>query len=151
MAQGPTWLNVVIFPTGDPGAAQPAPVPATILILSSASPPPRPTPPPGGGGGQPPLGIWGPSDPRPTNPIAGFDPIHGTFPEGPGGGGGGGTPPGLKPPSGDQVGLAAVKVSPEPAPGAPPADMPDATYSLVSYGPGQTAHAWIGPYIDPRQ
>lgn len=27
-----------------------------------------------------PDGIWGPTDPRPTNPIAGFDPIHGTFP-----------------------------------------------------------------------
>jgi hypothetical protein len=25
--------------------------------------------------------IWGPSDPRPTNPIAGFDPIHGTWPD----------------------------------------------------------------------
>jgi hypothetical protein len=33
-----------------------------------------------------PLGTWGPGDPRPTNPIAGFDPIHGTFPDRPGGG-----------------------------------------------------------------
>lgn len=32
---------------------------------------------------QPPLGIWGPGDPRPTNPIAGFDPIHGTWPDRP--------------------------------------------------------------------
>src|SRR5262252_6370929 len=33
---------------------------------------PRPTPPiamPPGGGAQPPLVIWGPDDPRPTNPI----------------------------------------------------------------------------------
>ena len=29
---------------------------------------------------KPPLGIWGPTDPRPTFPIAGWDPIHGTFP-----------------------------------------------------------------------
>ena len=42
--------------------------------------PPRPTPgptPPV----QPPLDIWGPSDPRPTLPIAGWDPIHGNWPE----------------------------------------------------------------------
>ena len=26
----------------------------------------------GGGGPQPPLGIWGPTDPRPTHPIAGY-------------------------------------------------------------------------------
>jgi hypothetical protein len=37
-----------------------------------------PTPP--GGGGQPP-GIWGPNDPRPTNPISGWDPTTGNFPE----------------------------------------------------------------------
>jgi hypothetical protein len=35
--------------------------------------------PPGQEGGRPP-GMWGPGDPRPTNPIAGFDPIHGTWP-----------------------------------------------------------------------
>jgi hypothetical protein len=28
----------------------------------------------------PPLGFWGPNDPRPTNPIAGWDPAHGTWP-----------------------------------------------------------------------
>lgn len=38
-------------------------------------------PPGGGGGGQPPLGIWGPNDPRPTNPIAGMGP-GGNFPGG---------------------------------------------------------------------
>lgn len=31
----------------------------------------------------PPLSIWGPGDPRPTHPIAGFDPIHGTWPKPP--------------------------------------------------------------------
>jgi|SRR5580765_6023724 len=46
----------------------------------------------GGGGGQPqpPLGMWGPNDPRPTLPIAGWNPGTGNFP---GGGGGGGQPP----------------------------------------------------------
>jgi len=73
MAQGKQWLNVVIFTEG--GVA----TPASILILSAASPPQRPQPP--GGGTEPPLGIWGPTDPRPTHPIAGFDPIHGTFPD----------------------------------------------------------------------
>lgn len=29
---------------------------------------------------QPPLGIWGPGDPRPTLPIAGWNPGTGTFP-----------------------------------------------------------------------
>ena len=29
---------------------------------------------------QPPLGIWGPNDPRPTHPIAGWNPGSGTFP-----------------------------------------------------------------------
>lgn len=38
------------------------------------------SPPPGGGGG---TGIWGPTDPRPTNPIAGMGP-GGNFPGGPG-------------------------------------------------------------------
>ncbi len=31
---------------------------------------------------KPPLGIWGPSDPRPTNPIFGFDRWTGLFPGG---------------------------------------------------------------------
>lgn len=37
-----------------------------------------------------PLGTWGPNDPRPTNPIAGWNPGTGNFP---GEGGGGGQPP----------------------------------------------------------
>jgi len=40
----------------------------------------------GGGGGQPPLGIWGPGDPRPTLPIAGWNPGSGNFPQPPTGG-----------------------------------------------------------------
>ncbi len=31
----------------------------------------------------PPLGIWGPTDPRPTLPIAGWDPGSGTWPKPP--------------------------------------------------------------------
>jgi hypothetical protein len=54
------------------------------------------TRPPWAGGPQPPIvvppnppdGIWGPGDPRPTLPIAGWNPGTGQFPEGPGGGGG---------------------------------------------------------------
>jgi hypothetical protein len=42
------------------------------------------------GSGQPPPGTWGPGDPRPTNPIAGFDPAHGTWPD---------KPPPTQPPS----------------------------------------------------
>ena len=55
---------------------------------------------------QPPLGIWGPTDPRPTHPIAGWNPGSGTWPQPPGPvdpgysppwaqvpGGGGGQPP----------------------------------------------------------
>jgi len=46
----------------------------------------------GGGGGQPPLGIWGPTDPRPTFPISGWNPGTGNFPEQPPTGGGGQPP-----------------------------------------------------------
>lgn len=54
---------------------------ADVIMMTPGTPPPRPHP-------QPPLGIWGPNDPRPNPPIA--------FPPGwiggvpPGGGGGGG-------------------------------------------------------------
>jgi hypothetical protein len=37
----------------------------------------------GGGGGDPPLIIWGPGDPRPTLPIAGWDPGSGAWPKPP--------------------------------------------------------------------
>ena len=36
-----------------------------------------------GGGEQPPLVIWGPGDPRPTLPIAGWNPGTGTWPDRP--------------------------------------------------------------------
>lgn len=56
------------------------------------------TRPPGMGGPQPPivvppeppLGIWGPGDPRPTLPISGWNPATGEWPKPPGGGGGDG-------------------------------------------------------------
>lgn len=49
-----------------------------ITFSGGVGVPPRPHPQPP----DPPLGIWGPGDPRPTLPIAGWDPIHGTFPPG---------------------------------------------------------------------
>lgn len=52
----------------------------------------------GGGPAQPPLGMWGPSDPRPTNPIAGWNPGTGTWPTPPTGSGGGPVDPGYSPP-----------------------------------------------------
>ncbi len=41
--------------------------------FSPGSPPPRPHP-------EPPLGIWGPTDPRPTHPIAGLPGFPGYLP-----------------------------------------------------------------------
>jgi hypothetical protein len=170
MAQGKQWLNVVIFDySGNP-------TPATILILSAASPPQRPTPgptPPGL-----PDGIWGPSDPRPTLPIAGWDPGTGNFPGGPGqpplviwgpgdprptlpiagwnpgtgqfpDGPGTPTPPPLVPTPPTETAPGVAIVRNAPSEGmTPPADMPSATYSDVYYGPGKVAKAWVGPYIE---
>jgi hypothetical protein len=150
MAQGQQWLSVVIFTDGGNVAT-----PANILVLSAASPPPRPTPvPPDPGTGQPPLIIWGPGDPRPTLPIAGWDPIHGTFPPGPvtpPGGGGGDLPPQvIRPPSGETPGVGVVRNAvqdPAAPPATPPADMPGAVLSDVYFGRGTLpARAWIGPY-----
>ena len=45
------------------------------------SPPWAQVPPGQGPGPQPPLGFWGPNDPRPTNPIAGWNPGTGTWPD----------------------------------------------------------------------
>ena len=49
---------------------------ALITPLGGGTEPPTPQPP----------GIWGPSDPRPTLPIAGWNPGTGNFPQPPGGG-----------------------------------------------------------------
>ena len=137
MAQGKQWLNVVIFTEG--GVA----TPASILILSAASPPQRPQPP--GGGTEPPLGIWGPGDPRPTLPIAGWDPGTGNFPGAPGGGGGGDLPPQVvRPPSGDQPGVGVVRNSVEGAGATPPAD---AVVMDIYFGKGtMPTKAWVAPY-----
>jgi hypothetical protein len=63
-----------------------------IVGITPGSPPPRPHP-------EPPLGIWGPTDPRPTHPIAGIPGFPGYTPPGGGGGGGGGpVDPGYSPP-----------------------------------------------------
>lgn len=88
---------------------------------------------PGWGSGGPPLGIWGPTDPRPTHPIAGWDPGSGTWPQppqppypshpiyNPGG------PPGSSPPGFWGGGMGpGVKPQPpwpeEPPPVEPPAE-----------------------------
>lgn len=75
---------------------------ADVIAFTPGSPPPRPHPePPLGiwgptdprptppialppGYGRPPLGIWGPTDPRPWNPIAGIPGIPGYEPPKPG-------------------------------------------------------------------
>jgi hypothetical protein len=146
MAQGPQNYTALVTTLDGQQSV------VNIKILSAASPPDRPQPgptPPT----EPPLGIWGPTDPRPTHPIAGFDPIHGTWPEGPGGpggGGGGGQPPQLKPPTGSTPGLAAVRNSAESG-GTPPADLPDATKMEVYFGQGTLpAQAWVGPYAQTQ-
>ena len=75
MAVGQMWMNTIIYP--DNGAS---PFPATIQVLSTAMPPPRPVGPGDSPNPQPPLGIWGPTDPRPWNPISGIPGIPGYEP-----------------------------------------------------------------------
>jgi hypothetical protein len=109
-----------------------------IKITPDDTVPPRPTP-PGGGDGD--LGIWGPTDPRPTHPIFGFDPIHGTWPD---------RPPGPTGPTGPGVpeGSKVVMLSPVPEGETPPAAPPaDAAVMKVNMGPGTTpTYAWVAPY-----
>jgi hypothetical protein len=85
----PPWARPPVDPGYSPPWARPRPP------VDPGYSPPWATLPPGvpGPGGPvdpgysppwarpgPPLGIWGPGDPRPTLPIAGWDPIHGTWP-----------------------------------------------------------------------
>lgn len=56
-AVAPPQVSPPIALPGDPGWGQ-------IPGFTPGTPPPRPQP-------QPPLGIWGPTDPRPSHPIAG--------------------------------------------------------------------------------
>lgn len=107
-----------------------------IAITPTGGVPPRPHP-------EPPLGIWGPTDPRPTLPIAGWDPIHGTF------------PPWVKPPEpGDPPAGASVAVVVPLPPSTPPATPPagisaDSTQMLIWFGPGTLPTvAWVPPYVD---
>lgn len=104
-----------------------------IITLSPGDPPPRPHP-------EPPLGIWGPTDPRPTLPIAGWDPGTGTWPK----------PP--QPPGGGSGGSVAI-VKPAPPsdpPATPPEGSPTGTVQMVVwFGPGTIpVKAWIPPYVD---
>jgi len=139
-----------------------------IEISPDGSVPPRPTP-------QPPLTIWGPGDPRPTHPIFGFDPIHGTWPDRPqpplGIWGPGdprpthpiagfdpihGTWPDRPtgPPGSAGSSVAVVKavppsMMPDPPP-TPPAGSPTGTQlMMIWFGPGTLPTvAWVPPYAD---
>lgn len=137
-----------------------------IPISITPGVPPRPHP-------EPPLGIWGPGDPRPTLPIAGWDPGTGNFP-----GGGGGQPPlgiwgpgdprptlpiaGWDPGTGNFPGgggggggspgpgmqAIVLPMPPTEPPATPPTGMPaDSKQMLIWFGPGtKPAMAWVGPY-----
>jgi len=100
---------------------------------------PKPQP-PGGGGGE---GIWGPTDPRPTNPIAGWNPDTGTWPEPPGGG-----LPGEPPPIPEGTKVVLVKLAEE-QPAVPEGLPPDSKYLEVSWGGGGKGAAWGLPYAAP--
>jgi len=105
------------------------------IEFSPGSPPPRP-------GQRPPLGIWGPNDPRPTPPITGipgFPPPLGPPP------GGGPVPPVTAPVGANATVIPLPKTDP---PATPPEGMPASSMqALVWFGPGtKPALAWIGPY-----
>ncbi|MFI5223830.1 MAG: hypothetical protein ACHQX3_06235 [Nitrospirales bacterium] len=98
--------------------------------------PGKPQPP--GGGTEPPLGIWGPTDPRPTHPIAGWNPGTGNFPELPGG----------VPEVPEGVKVVGVKRAEEQPP-VPEGLPPDSVYLEVSWGQGGKGAAWGLPYAAP--
>lgn len=106
-----------------------------IIELGAGSPPPRPLP-------QPPLGIWGPTDPRPSHPIAGIPGFPGYTPPLPGGPG---TP---TPGPGEGMTAVVVPLPPSDPPATPPAGMPaGSSQVLIWLGPGTTpAKAWMEPY-----
>ena len=120
-----------IFPVGNPADCL-----FNVIELSPGSPPPRPHP-------EPPLGIWGPTDPRPSLPIAGWNPDGSWGPPGGGGGGGGGVP---EVPEGTK--LVAVKLA-ETQPEVPAGLPPDTKLLDVVFGPGQKGQAWSMPYAAP--
>ena len=103
------------------------------ITFGGGSPPGRPVP-------QPPLGIWGPTDPRPTHPIAGWNPGTGTFPPGGGSGGGGNLPEGTQ--------MVAVRVA-ENQPVVPEGLPPDSKLMDVAWEGGGKGQAWGLPYAAP--
>jgi hypothetical protein len=135
-----------------------------IISLSPGTPPGRPHP-------EPPLGIWGPTDPRPSPPIAGIPGFPGYTPPG-----GGTQPPGIwgplpgfpthpisgipglpgyEPPShppeptpGPGMQAIVLPVPPSDPPTPPPAGVPaGSTQMLIWFGPGtKPASAWVSPY-----
>jgi hypothetical protein len=109
-----------------------------IAITPTPGVPPRPTP----GPTPPDLGIWGPGDPRPTLPIAGWDPGTGTWPKPP-------RPPGDGRPEGAQIALVVPLPPGTAQPEPPDGTVPGSTLQVVWYGPGTLpTTAWIGPYAD---
>ena len=133
------------------------------IAMGEGSAPPRPHP-------EPPLGIWGPTDPRPSHPIAGIPGFPGYTPPGTGEpplgiwgptdprpsnpiagipGLPGYNPPG--PPAGPGIGTRAIIV-PAPVqdpPATPPAGLPpDSTQMLLLIqGAGAPIPVWVPPYI----
>lgn len=75
----PPWWGIANDPGYSPPWATPRPPGGPVDPGYS---PPWAQVPPGGPSGSPP-GIWGPNDPRPTNPIAGWNPGTGTWPQPP--------------------------------------------------------------------
>ena len=122
---GYQYFNMVVFGTDGP-----------------VPPKPEPGPEP-----EPPLGIWGPTDPRPTHPIAGWNPGTGTWPE---------VPPALP---GLPAGAKLAYVAPPPAGATPPAESaPDAKWMLLVMEKGSpptwgkiNPYASTGPVTPPAE
>ena len=108
-----------------------------IAITPIEGVPPRPTP---GPDPEPPLIIWGPGDPRPSNPIQ-LPPWVGKPQP---------TPP--HPPTEGETVVAVVRNTPQ-APGVPeptpPSGVPAGSVLMdVWFGPGTRAtQGWIFPYV----
>lgn len=118
------------------GGVPPRPSPQPPLGIWGPTDP-RPSHPihlPGGGGGEGPPGIWGPTDPRPTHPIAGIPGLPGF------GGGGGGVSVG--------VDAKIVPLPPSDPPTTPPAGMPASSSQALIFIEGAAAPipVWIPPY-----
>lgn len=113
------------------------------------------------GPSQPPLGIWGPTDPRPTLPIAGWNPGTGTFPpwnppvQPPLGIWGPGDPRPTLPISGWNPGTGTFPPWPPPTPtptppgmgGQLPASDPSGSGWVFGFVPG---YGWMWAFVPPK-